>query len=72
VGDREGRPYAERRGRRSLRAGWPWDGTEAVPYIEKWRMRMERNGAGCGWALGLLFVGAVLGWAVGCIVAVMG
>lgn len=35
-------------------------------------MRMERNGAGCGWALGLLFVGAVLGWAVGCIVAVMG
>ena len=30
------------------------------------------NSNGCGWALGLLFVGAVLGWAVGCIVAAMG
>lgn len=33
---------------------------------------MERNGAGCGWALGLLFAGAVLGWIAGCIVAAMG
>lgn len=33
---------------------------------------MKNDGAGCSWALGLLFVGAVLGWVAGCIVAAMG